>query len=251
MCGANVGPRLSPATGPRALRNCKRRGGVKACGTGMGVGAPARRVLVAPRAADGEGRGEAKDAVPGEEVTDPIKESGLLEASEDVLDDVKARLAAADFDTIMAGGGAWVAAQFAILFLMLVPIGPVAGLVKLACGPVALAYSIFIIAFGAQSLGAKNLTALPEPTEGNELVTTGAYAICRHPLYSGLLVGAFGFATVTEDPVRFGLIGALWYVLEHKAAREERQLAAKHGQAAYDAYADKTPRYIPDLTKLL
>lgn len=187
---------------------------------------------------------------PSVEYTDPVKDSGLLEASDNVLDDVKARLAVADFDTIMAGGGGWVAAQFGILFLMLVPIGPVAGLVRLACGPLALAYSVFIIAYGAQSLGVKNLTALPQPTDENELVTSGAYRICRHPLYSGLLAGSFGFATVTEDAARFGLIGLLWYVLEHKASREERQLAEKHGQAAYDAYAQTTPRYVPDLTKL-
>ena len=60
-------------------------------------------------------------------------------------------------------------------------------------GPVMMLAGAALSVGGVLRLG-NNLTPLPYPKDGAELVDQGPYAIVRHPIYSGLIFGAFGWA---------------------------------------------------------
>ncbi len=93
-------------------------------------------------------------------------------------------------------------------------------------------------------LGA-SLTPLPEPMAGAALVTSGAYARCRHPLYQAVLLCSLGLTLALGSLLHLGLLLALCAVLGGKARREERALAAAHPD--YAAYRVRTPAIIPYL----
>ncbi len=97
---------------------------------------------------------------------------------------------------------------------------------------------------GFLSLG-PSLTPLPEPMAGAALVTRGAYARCRHPLYQAVLLCSLGVTLALGSLLHLGLLLALVVVLGGKARREERSLAAVH--ADYAAYRAATPAIIPRL----
>jgi len=89
------------------------------------------------------------------------------------------------------------------------------------------------------------LTPLPRPRDGAELVETGVYALVRHPIYSGLILAAFGWATVQVSIVGGALAVVLAAFLRVKSAREEAWLEQRF--PAYAAYRARTPRLIPRL----
>src|SRR3982750_1164605 len=60
------------------------------------------------------------------------------------------------------------------------------GILVLACG-------LSLALWGTRSLG-RNLTPGVEPLADSELVTTGAYAHVRHPIYTGVVLSLAGYA---------------------------------------------------------
>ena len=78
------------------------------------------------------------------------------------------------------------------------------------------------------------------------LLTTGPYALVRHPLYAGLLVGAAGTALVAAQPRGFLGLALLLAAYRRKTAYEEAALRAHFG-ARYAAYAAAVPTYLPRL----
>jgi protein-S-isoprenylcysteine O-methyltransferase Ste14 len=90
-----------------------------------------------------------------------------------------------------------------------------------------------------------SLTPLPEPMAGAALVTSGAYARCRHPLYQAVLFCSLGVTLALGSLLHLALLLALCGVLGGKARREERALAAVHPD--YAAYRARTPAIIPPL----
>ena len=105
--------------------------------------------------------------------------------------------------------------------------------------------SIVFVFRGITDLG-NSLTPFPKPREDNELVTNGAYAVTRHPMYSGLIFGSCGVALVTGSPVRTVLAACLAALLYFKSQKEEEYLTQKHGEQ-YAAYQGKTPRLVPNV----
>ena len=87
------------------------------------------------------------------------------------------------------------------------------------------------------------LTPLPYPRDGAELVETGVYARARHPIYGGLIVGAFGWGWLTASVVALGLAVALLAFFEAKSRREEVWLVERF--PGYPAYRARTRRLIP------
>jgi len=85
--------------------------------------------------------------------------------------------------------------------------------------------------------------------EGHHVVDTGPYAIVRHPIYTGILIAAFG--TAIERGTRPAFVGAALLLLAFwiKARLEENFLRKELGAQAYDAYAARTAMLIP-LVKL-
>jgi len=79
----------------------------------------------------------------------------------------------------------------------------------------------------------------------HELVTTGAYGIVRHPIYTGiyalLVVTGFAFSTWSASLIA---IFVYWVGTRLRIGSEERLLRANFG-AAYDAYVAKVPAVVP------
>jgi protein-S-isoprenylcysteine O-methyltransferase Ste14 len=116
--------------------------------------------------------------------------------------------------------------------------------------PVALAGAVLFVVgllLAAQAfwrLG-PSLTPLPDPKPGAELVTSGAYARCRHPLYQAVLLCSLGVVLALGSLLHLALLLGLCAVLGGKARREERMLLRLH--PGYVAYRAATPGIIPGL----
>jgi protein-S-isoprenylcysteine O-methyltransferase Ste14 len=81
--------------------------------------------------------------------------------------------------------------------------------------------------------------------DGHRIVYTGPYALVRHPIYTGLIVGLV--ATVAVDGTITALIGGALVVfgLWLKARAEERFLMTELGADAYGPYCRRVPMLIP------
>ena len=89
----------------------------------------------------------------------------------------------------------------------------------------------------------QNLTPFPKPVDGARLVDTGAYRLARHPIYGGLILGAFGWGLVSASiPALVGAV-ALALFLRLKSGREETWLADRF--EAYGSYRARTRRFVP------
>ena len=111
-------------------------------------------------------------------------------------------------------------------------------------GIATIALATVLLVQGTKNLG-NSLTPFPKPRADNVLKTQGAYAVVRHPMYSGLIFGCFGTALATGDPTRTLFTMALAALLNAKAGKEETYLEAMHGADVYGAYAKEVPRLIP------
>lgn len=92
------------------------------------------------------------------------------------------------------------------------------------------------------SLG-RALTPLPYPRDGSHLVETGPYALVRHPIYSGVLLLALGWAFWTRGLFTLGYALALFVLLDAKSRREERWLGARF--SGYVRYKRRVRKLIP------
>jgi len=76
------------------------------------------------------------------------------------------------------------------------------------------------------------------------LVTSGAYALTRNPMYVGWSVGVLGLALGTGSAwLLAGWLAAV-SALDREVDVEEARLLQRFG-AAYMAYRDRVPRYLP------
>jgi protein-S-isoprenylcysteine O-methyltransferase Ste14 len=81
---------------------------------------------------------------------------------------------------------------------------------------------------------------------GHELITTGPYALVRHPIYTGILTGFLGTAIALSE-VR-GFIGfvLIFLVLWAKLRMEEQWMRSQFGKT-YATYAHQTAALVPYL----
>jgi protein-S-isoprenylcysteine O-methyltransferase Ste14 len=94
------------------------------------------------------------------------------------------------------------------------------------------------------------LTPRVAPPQGAELHTGGPYAVSRHPIYTGLLVGGLGVAVLRRRPEPLLAWVVLAAVLDRKTRREETHLVERFG-ASYRTYRARTPRLLPTPRRLL
>lgn len=82
--------------------------------------------------------------------------------------------------------------------------------------------------------------------EGHQLIRTGPYAFVRHPIYTGMLLGAIG-ATLVVGEWR-GILAVILLLAAHsrKAMREEALLTKEFGDA-YTSYRKHTGFLFPRL----
>jgi protein-S-isoprenylcysteine O-methyltransferase Ste14 len=80
------------------------------------------------------------------------------------------------------------------------------------------------------------------------LVTSGAYAVTRNPMYVGWSVSVLGLACGTGSAwLLAGWLAAL-RAIDREVDVEEARLLQRFG-AAYVAYRDRVPRYLPAVPK--
>jgi protein-S-isoprenylcysteine O-methyltransferase Ste14 len=96
--------------------------------------------------------------------------------------------------------------------------------------------------WGIRSLGS-NLTPGTEPLRGAQLITTGAYAHFRHPIYAGVVLLLAGYTLAWSNWTLALIVGliALQY-FKAKAGAEERWLMERF--PAYKAYMRQVPRQV-------
>lgn len=149
-------------------------------------------------------------------------------------------------------GEGWVAAQlvlFAAIGLapwLLPDLAPWPAGLRL---PAALAGGALLLAgaavggLGALQLGS-NLTIFPRPKQDGALVESGVYGLVRHPIYTGVLLGALGYALQRGSTAALLLSLGLWLFFEQKARHEENWLREQF--PAYQGYMSRVPgRILP------
>jgi protein-S-isoprenylcysteine O-methyltransferase Ste14 len=112
----------------------------------------------------------------------------------------------------------------------------------LAAGSVLGAAGVALVSAGLHSLGS-NLTPLPRPKEGATMVTNGAFAIVRHPIYAGIILAAFAWALAWRSPITLALAVVLLGFFDLKSRREERWLVEAFPQ--YADYRRRVKKLVP------
>ncbi len=95
---------------------------------------------------------------------------------------------------------------------------------------------------GILRLGA-NLSALPYPKAESTLIETGPYRIVRHPMYSGAIFIAFGWALVVHSWLGIGTALVIFLFFDLKSRREEGWLKEKF--PGYAAYQQRVRKLVP------
>lgn len=101
---------------------------------------------------------------------------------------------------------------------------------------------VALAAWGVRSLG-RSLTPGTEPLPGAPLVTSGAYAHVRHPIYAGIVLGLAGYTLAWSNWTLALLVALLaWAYFNGKAKVEERWLVERY--PAYESYRRQVSRRV-------
>jgi 2-amino-4-hydroxy-6-hydroxymethyldihydropteridine diphosphokinase len=147
-------------------------------------------------------------------------------------------------------GRYWVLGQlvlFAVIGVSLIVDGvlPPPWRVLTVAGVVIALLGLLVITASAVALGS-NLTALPEPLLGGDLVRSGPYGLVRHPMYSGVILLFLGTSLFVGSVVALVLVAALFVYFAMKSKYEEVQLRISY--PGYMAYRrDVRFRFAPPL----
>jgi protein-S-isoprenylcysteine O-methyltransferase Ste14 len=114
------------------------------------------------------------------------------------------------------------------------------GLVLVITGIAVLAW-IMVIGFAQSS---EMPGQVPLDWSPKLLLTSGPYALCRHPMYVAELVLWLGWAVYFGSPSVLVALTVMTIVIARLGPREERDLEAKFGQN-YRDYAHRVPRWLP------
>lgn len=107
--------------------------------------------------------------------------------------------------------------------------------------------ALLVIGFGLVISGilalGRNLAAVPRPKQGATLVERGPYRIVRHPMYTGVILLAFGWAFAVASTLSLAYAFMTVGFLAIKTAREERWL--REELTGYSEYERRVRRLIP------
>jgi len=105
-----------------------------------------------------------------------------------------------------------------------------------------LALGALVAVWGIRSLG-RSLTPGTEPLASGDLVTTGAYAHIRHPIYAGVVLLLAGYTLTWSNwtlALLFGFVALKFF--QAKAGVEERLMS--HRFPLYATYMRQVPRQV-------
>ncbi|MGD0308762.1 MAG: isoprenylcysteine carboxylmethyltransferase family protein [Acidobacteriota bacterium] len=80
--------------------------------------------------------------------------------------------------------------------------------------------------------------------EGHELITSGPYALVRHPIYAGLLVAFVGSAVARGEWRGLLAVVLVFGVLWRKLKLEEKWMRVQFGES-YDVYSRRVAALLP------
>ena len=82
--------------------------------------------------------------------------------------------------------------------------------------------------------------------QDHELITTGPYAVVRHPIYTGILVGFLGLAIALSEVRGFAVFVLFFLVFWAKLSKEEQWMRSQFGET-YAKYVHRTAALVPYL----
>jgi protein-S-isoprenylcysteine O-methyltransferase Ste14 len=137
-----------------------------------------------------------------------------------------------------------VVAQFTLIGLCLVPLGPTIGSGQLR--PLGLVCLVLAAGVGGLALLAmgSDTRVHPVPDARAPLRVSGIYAWIRHPMYAAVLLATLGVTLSSGRVLSLLAFLALVGVLHLKARFEDRMLQEKFGWQ-FSVYASRVPALIP------
>jgi protein-S-isoprenylcysteine O-methyltransferase Ste14 len=125
-------------------------------------------------------------------------------------------------------------------------VSPLARSVMLLLGALLYFPSMFFALWGRLALGKNYFVSTGMGAQlfaDQQLVTSGPYALVRHPMYVGLTLAAWGALLIyfTWTTVFFSLFAPMLLL---RARREEQVLAAEFGEQ-WQEYCQRTPAFLP------
>lgn len=90
----------------------------------------------------------------------------------------------------------------------------------------------------------KNWSQAVAVKEGHELITSGPYALVRHPIYTGLLLGLLGSAVAGGEWRGLLAVALVFGALWNKLKLEERWMREHFGES-YAAYSRRVAALVP------
>ncbi len=92
----------------------------------------------------------------------------------------------------------------------------------------------------------KNLSPFPTPKAGSELIKNGLYALVRHPIYTGIILGSFSYGVYRDSLWKVAIAGLFLLLFHFKAKYEESLLIARFGEE-YESYMKNSGRFSPKI----
>lgn len=141
----------------------------------------------------------------------------------------------------------FVLGQFALLALLVLaprtknPYGSLSEVLS-AIGVVLIFLAVAAVLLSFSGLR-RSLTASPIPKADGQLVTGGLYRFVRHPIYSAILLAAFGVLLDAGYWPQLPIALMLYLLLNQKANFEEELLLKRYPD--YPKYQRSTPRFFP------
>ena len=121
-------------------------------------------------------------------------------------------------------------------------LGAIVGLILVLVGVMMMGLSLY--EHGSVRETMPGLSPIPE--DDIELIDSGIYAHIRHPIYGGMLLGAFGVTLVHGHLGVLLVTLAMTFFLTYKANCEERLLQQIYPQR-YPIYQQHTGRFLPPI----
>lgn len=87
-----------------------------------------------------------------------------------------------------------------------------------------------------------NISPFPTPVKNSRLLTQGAFAIARHPIYTSILAITLGYAIYDTSLYKFIIFLFFWLLFYLKSSYEEQLLLEKFPE--YKTYKQNTRRFI-------
>ena len=125
------------------------------------------------------------------------------------------------------------------LYLQLWP----AGFFSFWLGAIVMVAGVLFAVWAREHLG-RNWSSSVTIKQGHELITTGPYALVRHPIYTGILAGLLGTAIALSQVRGFLAVALIFLMYWLKLRMEEQWMRSQFGET-YAAYAHQTAALVP------